>query len=470
MASSVIGILSTLGLSTDSTLEEILTKLVDYNLVTTDEIHNIQNISVKPLPNIVRNQADILKQRMYGIATDEEYGLPIVINRRMVLIRYILDKLNIKLDDLIKELDDGTFVVNKSKNDADGNNITTTYETKSNAKTNYDTLGTKIETLKTYLLNGNILVKKAEQDESGNNITTTYETKADSTTKFNNSKTYTDTKFNEVKLILDTLMLNAPEAYDTLKEIADYIANDITGAEAILSSITELQNNKVDKTTTVNGKSLSDNIALEKSDVGLGNVDNTSDAEKPISNAVQSALNQKANSTNVYNKTEMDVLLEELRDAIDALSGVDEDTQIELQNYYKKTETYNKTETDTAISTLGADLQQQINNIKSILTSDDVDFDTLQELVTALKNNVASIDDIFSTLSKKADTTYVDAELLKKVDKVEGKGLSTNDYTTEDKNKLSNLENYDDTELREEIDTKIGDINSILDQLNGEVV
>jgi hypothetical protein len=40
------------------------------------------------------------------------------------------------------------------------------------------------------------------------------------------------------------------------------------------------------------------------------------------------------------------------------------------------------------------------------------------------------------------------------VEKVEGKGLSTNDYTNEEKQKLSTLENYDDTEVRELIDTK----------------
>lgn len=38
--------------------------------------------------------------------------------------------------------------------------------------------------------------------------------------------------------------------------------------------------NKVDKTTTVNGKALSGNITLDKADISLGNVDNTSDATK----------------------------------------------------------------------------------------------------------------------------------------------------------------------------------------------
>lgn len=49
----------------------------------------------------------------------------------------------------------------------------------------------------------------------------------------------------------------------------------------------------VPKTTTVNGKALTTNISLDKSDVGLGNVDNTSDVNKPVSTAQQAALDLK---------------------------------------------------------------------------------------------------------------------------------------------------------------------------------
>ncbi len=41
--------------------------------------------------------------------------------------------------------------------------------------------------------------------------------------------------------------------------------------------------------------------SVTKSQIGLGNVDNTSDANKPISTATQNALNKKVNSTDVYN-------------------------------------------------------------------------------------------------------------------------------------------------------------------------
>lgn len=49
---------------------------------------------------------------------------------------------------------------------------------------------------------------------------------------------------------------------------------------------------------TIEGQSIlgSGNIDLSKSDVGLGNVDNTSDADKPISTATQTALDGKENT------------------------------------------------------------------------------------------------------------------------------------------------------------------------------
>lgn len=49
----------------------------------------------------------------------------------------------------------------------------------------------------------------------------------------------------------------------------------------------------VPNTRTINGYALSSNVSLTKSDVGLSNVDNTSDASKPISTATQTALNAK---------------------------------------------------------------------------------------------------------------------------------------------------------------------------------
>ncbi|MDH0908809.1 hypothetical protein N5C66_05770 [Rhizobium pusense] len=68
------------------------------------------------------------------------------------------------------------------------------------------------------------------------------------------------------------------KAPDTLKfggQLPAYYAT----AQALSQGLAE----KVPTTRKVNGKDLSGDIALEKADVGLGNVNNTADADKPIS-------------------------------------------------------------------------------------------------------------------------------------------------------------------------------------------
>lgn len=57
-------------------------------------------------------------------------------------------------------------------------------------------------------------------------------------------------------------------------------------------------NDKVPSTRTVAGQALSSDITLTASSVGLGNVNNTSDLNKPISTAVSTALSGKENTSN----------------------------------------------------------------------------------------------------------------------------------------------------------------------------
>lgn len=99
---------------------------------------------------------------------------------------------------------------------------------------------------------------------------------------------------------------------------------------------------------------------------------------------------------------------------------IDNDGQLQI-GYYKLsmletqkvdlTQYYTKTETDAIIGPIEEDLSTAKENIHN-----------LQEDVGDLDEN--------------------------KVDKEDGKGLSTNDYTNAEKEKLSDLENYDDTEVR----------------------
>ena len=87
------------------------------------------------------------------------------------------------------------------------------------------------------------------------------------------------------------------------------------------------------------------------------------------------------------------------------------------------------------------------DNTEKLVTLSDLS-DHIEEIKRILKQVRAFID-------KKDDT---------KVDKVSGKGLSTNDLTTELLNKLNSLENYDDTAVR----NLITGISSRIDTLVGE--
>ncbi len=81
------------------------------------------------------------------------------------------------------------------------------------------------------------------------------------------------------------------------------------GGEAIKEYLNQLTD-ELDKdfteyvpiTRTVNGHPLSEDVTVTKADVGLENVDNTSDADKPVSKAQQTALDKKVDRTNVLEK------------------------------------------------------------------------------------------------------------------------------------------------------------------------
>jgi hypothetical protein len=107
---------------------------------------------------------------------------------------------------------------------------------------------------------------------------------------------------------------------------------------------------------------------ITKAMVGLANVDNTSDIDKPISTATQAALDLKANATDV---------------------------------------------------TAALNLKANTADVNTAL---------------ALKANTSEVN---TALALKANTTDVTTSLATKVDKVTGKELSTNDYTTAEKTKLA---------------------------------
>lgn len=71
----------------------------------------------------------------------------------------------------------------------------------------------------------------------------------------------------------------------------------ITAADTVLSALGKLQKQVSDNLTTLTSHTgnTSNPHGVTKAQVGLGNVDNTSDVSKPVSTATQTALNLKAN-------------------------------------------------------------------------------------------------------------------------------------------------------------------------------
>lgn len=85
---------------------------------------------------------------------------------------------------------------------------------------------------------------------------------------------------------------------DNAKRMTPLRTKQSIASEVGVTLASNTQGAKADSAVqSVNGKS-GNSVTLVKGDVGLGNVDNTSDADKPISTATQNALNDKA----PYNK------------------------------------------------------------------------------------------------------------------------------------------------------------------------
>lgn len=78
------------------------------------------------------------------------------------------------------------------------------------------------------------------------------------------------------------------------EEIQNLISQSEPGTTEQINQIKQTIDNY-----TVNGKKISQNPTITKADVGLSSVDNTSDANKPISTAQQAALDKKADKTAV---------------------------------------------------------------------------------------------------------------------------------------------------------------------------
>lgn len=159
---------------------------------------------------------------------------------------------------------------------------------------------------------------------------------------------------------------NKPISTATQNALDDLSEQINTNAEGIAEQgekITSLETNKAsvtDLTSHTGNKSNPHGVTAAQ--VGLGNVDNTSDANKPISTATQAALDLKANAadltshtsntSNPHSVTKAQVGLGNVDNTADLDKPISTKTQAALNDKADKSDTYTKAEVDAKVSSV----------------------------------------------------------------------------------------------------------------------
>ena len=233
---------------------------------------------------------------------------------------------------------------------------------------------------------------------------TALDKKVDKVTGYGLSKNdFTDTLKNKLNGIAEGAQVNSitgvkgssEETYRTgnvsisASNIGLGNVNNTSDADKPISTATQTAlNGKVSTTVKVNGHALSADVTVSKSDVGLGNVDNTSDANKPVSTAQQTALDKKVDKTTTVNGhalsgnvtvTKADVGLGNVDNTSDLNKPISTATQTALDNITEITAgslTDLRKELEESNEILGA----AINEVKaSKLGRSDLNIDSIKE-------------------------------------------------------------------------------------------
>lgn len=231
---------------------------------------------------------------------------------------------------------------------------------------------------------------------------------------------------------------------DIIEDLTSEISRAKSAENAALNNLLEENTRALLAEETIS-TSLQEHISNEsnphkvsKEQLELGNVDNTSDIDKPVSISQQNALDSalSTHNTSESSHSDMRILISGLTTRLNALSDSDDTTLDQL-----------------------SEIVAYIKNNKSLIDG-----------ITTSKVNVSDIIDDLTTnsgdkvLSAKQGTilkgliTDLTAIVGDKVDKVSGKGLSTNDYTTAEKNKLGSVATG--AEVNVQSDWNVNDANS----------
>ena len=112
--------------------------------------------------------------------------------------------------------------------------------------------------------------------------------------------------------------------------------------------------------------------------------------------------------------------------------------------------TLNQLKIGDIVYDLAAKFDAEDNNIKDTYSTKEYVTQKISEIVNSAPETLDTLNELAAALNNDSNfATTIITQLGTKVDKVEGKQLSTEDYTTAEKSKLAGLSNYNDNEVRE---------------------
>ena len=383
-----------------------------------------------------------------------------------------------------KELSSNDFtdaLLTKLNGIADGANKTTVDSTLSSTSTNpvqnkvvNTALGNKVDKVDGKELSSNdftdaLLTKLNGIATGATKVTVDTALSSTSANPVQNKAVYN--AINDILTRVNGMIADAPEAYDTFKEISDFLSTHQTEYEALLA----ISNNKVDK---VDGKELSSNDftdALLTKLNGIADGANKTTVDSSMSSTSTNPVQNKVVNTALSNKVDKvsgmglsandftDALLTKLNGIADGANKTTVDSTLSststnpVQNKVVNTALGNKVDKVDGKELSSNDftdaLLTKLNGIATGATKVTVDtalsstsanpvqnkavYNAINDILTRVNGMIADAPEAYDTFKEISDflsTHQTEYEALlaisnNKVDKVDGKELSSNDFT-----------------------------------------
>jgi len=249
---------------------------------------------------------------------------------------------------------------------------------------NYNTLDSKIDSVESSL----------------NDLSDTVD--ANDTAINNKVDNINNTLTNSISTLSDTVSSNYTTLDNKIDSVNGALADSITALDNKYDNITSGLDDKIDDVDDTLTTHISDNSNphnVTKTQVGLSNVDNTSDLDKPISTATQTALDEinnsltshTSNTNNPHNVTKTQIGLGNVDNTSDLNKPISTATQTALDGKVPNTRTVNN-------KPLSSDIVLDYSDVNAL-----PDTTTINDLTTTAQQNALN-SGIDSTLTQQITT------------------------------------------------------------------